>query len=549
MGKSILARGLSKLKREKKKQQKNTGRQAYVQAVESLPVDPKLVVLEARNGRAIDGNIYYLLREMVTCPDYEDLKILVVAENDEAEAAMSRKLKKIPEATGRVEYVRLSSEAYYRAMATAGSIINDATIGNFFIKRPGQKYLNVWHGTPLKAMGRRVSHEPHAVGNVQKNFIAADYLLYPNDYMMEHMVEDYMIADISPATALMGGYPRNAVFFEEESRQEVRQTITGSSQVRRIYAYMPTWRPNLMGEELQGILEEIDRSLDPDEKMIVNVHPLAEETVSFDGLSRVEPFPEGIENYAALGAADALLTDYSSVFYDYAVTRRKIVLLTYDEEEYFATRGLYEPISSLPFPQAKTVAEAMEALRSPKEYDDTEFMYKYCRYESADAARLLCRHMLLGETCLEERPIPGNGLPNILVWGGDLSPGERTDEVMTFLEQADQTKGNYFLTFNRGDLKERFSILFDLPEGIRFIGRPGKMLLDQEQEEVSRRYKKGKCSFEEYWQVTRPAFARERQRYYAGMKIDRVIQIPEGRKPCPEATKEELEFSTYETEE
>lgn len=47
-------------------------------------------------------------------------------------------------------------------------------------------------------MGRKVIHEPYAIGNVQKNFVAADYLLYPSEYMMNHMIEDYMISDISP---------------------------------------------------------------------------------------------------------------------------------------------------------------------------------------------------------------------------------------------------------------------------------------------------------------------------------------------------------------
>lgn len=581
MGKSLLARGLGKLKRDKAKQQKGAARQAYARFLEELEVDPQLAVLEARNGRAIDGNIYYLLRELITDPAYAKLTLCVVTENEAAEAVMRRKLALIPGAVQRLQYVRLSSEDYFRAMATAGYIVNDATIGNFFVKRPGQVYLNVWHGTPLKTMGRRVSHEPHAVGNVQKNFIAADYLLYPSDYMMEHMVEDYMIADLSPATVLMGGYPRNTVFFDEEERQRARLFLLGNPAgapqavvlgaagasdgmgapdlsavppegapgAQRIYVYMPTWRPGLMGEKLQGILEEFESALQPDEKMYVNVHPLAEETVDFDGLRRVRPFPDMIENYAVLNGADALLTDYSSVFYDYAVSGRKVVLLTYDEEEYFATRGLYEPIDSLPFPQTKTVAEALDALRTPKDYDDSAFLEKYCRYESKEAAQLLCRQVFLGEPCMEQRQIPGNSRPNVLVWGGDLAPGPRTDETMAFLAAADQSRANVFLTFNRGDLKDRFTILERLPEGIRYIGRAGKMLLDPAQEEITQRYRKGKCSFEAYWETVRPAFARERQRYYAGMRIDRIIQIPETageRSPGPESTKEELEFSTYE---
>lgn len=548
MGRTLLERGLGRLRRAKNKKQKNTARQVYAACLRQ-PLDPSLVVLEARNGRAIDGNICYILRELLADEAYQDLQIAVVTENDEAEAAMRRKIQAMTTADDcrRLQFVRLSSEEYFRAMATAGFIVNDATVGNFFIKREGQVYLNVWHGTPLKTMGRQVTHEPHAVGNVQKNFIAADYLLYPSDYMMEHMVEDYMIANLSPATVLMGGYPRNIAFFDEEERERVRAMLTGAPGASGIYAYMPTWRPSLMGEELQGILARMEEALRPEERMYVNVHPLAEETVTFDGFEKVRPFPEGIENYAVLNAVDALLTDYSSVFYDYAVTRRKIVLLVYDEKEYFATRGLYEPIASLPFPRVETVAEALAALREPKTYDDSAFLEKYCGYDSPDAARKLCRRVFLGEHCMEERAMPGNGLPNVLVYGGDLAPGSRTEETMAFLAAADQTEANYYLTFNRGDLKDRFGILSDLPAGIEYIGRAGKMLLDQDQEEAARRYRKGKISFGEYWKIVRPAFARERRRFYADMRIDRILQIPEGRPPGPEATKEELEFSTYET--
>lgn len=542
MGNSILARGLRKLRKKKNREKKAAARHAYIDYLLTLPVDEKLCILEARNGRAIDGNIYYILRELLSGPEYQNLKLYLVSENESCEAAMRRKLQNLPEATARITFVRLRSEDYYRVMACAGFIVNDATIGNFFIKKEGQVYLNTWHGTPLKTMGRKVTHEPHAAGNVQKNFIVADYLLYPSDYMMEHMVEDYMLAGISGAQVLMGGYPRNSVFFDEVQRQAVRSRI--ASEGEKIYAYMPTWRPSLVGSELDRVLSEIDAELESGETMFVNVHPLAEESVDFSRYSRIRRFPEDIENYALLNAADALLTDYSSVFYDFAVTRRKIVLLTYDEEEYFAARGLYEPISALPFPQVKTVREAMEELRSPVGYEDEAFLRKYCRYEGADAAKVLCREVFAGECNMEHRSIPGGGR-NVLVYGGDLAPGARTDEVLRYLADPDKPEANYLLTFNRKDLEERSEILLHLPEGINYIGRAGNMLLSSEEQAVKDRYEKGSIPFEEYWEKVRPAFARERKRFYGDMRIDEIKMIPEGKSPGPDASKEELEFSTY----
>jgi len=542
MSKSLLARGLNKIRRQKDRQQKQALRAKYREFFETLPVDPDMVILEARNGRAIDGNVYYILRELLMSAEYAGLSLYLVTENETAEETIRRKTGRLNGAE-RIRYVRLHSEDYYRIMASAGFIVNDASIPNFFIKKEGQTYLNVWHGTPLKTMGRKVSHEPHATGNVQKNFIIADYLLYPSDYMMEHMIEDYMIADLSTAQILMGGYPRNSVFFDDPGRQKIREKAAPAGE--RIYAYMPTWRPGLMGETLQGVLAKIEGLLNEDEIMYINVHPLAEETVDLTVFERVKPFPVEYETYEFLNAADGLLTDYSSVFYDFAVTGRKVVLLTYDEKEYFATRGLYEPISSLPFPQVQTEEEAVSQLRSAKEYDDGPFLQKYCRYEGPEAAKVLCREVFLREHGMEHRSMPGNGRSNILVFGGDLSNETRAKETMAFLKDLDPSEANYYLTFNRADLKEAYPILFDLPEGIDYIGRAGTMWLTSAQREIKERYEKGKVSFEEYWKELRPAFALERKRFYGDMRIDRVIQIPPGKDPGPTSTKEELEFSTY----
>ena len=70
----------------------------------------------------------------------------------------------------------------------------------------------------------------------------------------------------------------------------------------------------------------------------------------------------GYEYYEILNTADILITDYSSVFYDFANSGRKIILYTYDKEEYFRDRGVYVSLDDFPFPQAENVDGLMELL-------------------------------------------------------------------------------------------------------------------------------------------------------------------------------------------
>ena len=488
---------------------------------------------------------------------------------DEAAAEKIRQRIGTFGAGDRVKIVLLQTEEYYRIMATAGFILNDSAIRNFFIKRPGQVYLNVWHGTPLKTMGRRVTHEPHAAGSVQKNFIIADYLLYPSEYMMEHMVEDYMLAGVSRARILLGGYPRNAAFFDEEGRESVRRAL-GLTE-KRVYAYMPTWRPSMMEGRAEEILREMDEGLGEDEVMFVNLHPLSAEGVDFSRFTSVRPFPGMWETYQFLNAADGLVTDYSSVFYDFAVTGRRIVLYTYDEEEYLAARGLYEPLDSYPFPRAGTVGRMLEELRrEPQDPGDAQdpkgaaapglagtpgdapdpklaaFLRRYCAWEGPDAAEKLCRQVFLGERLLEERSMPEDDRPVTLVYAGDLSAGERTEALSRFLASPERAGEHCYLTFNRRDVNETKDYLLHLPEGIDHIGRTGRVTLPPDEQAAEERYKKGELSFSAYWATVRETYGLERQRYYGDMPIHRLVLIPPGRPPGPEASEEELEFSTYE---
>ena len=112
--------------------------------------------------------------------------------------------------------MKFGSISYYRMLSRAKYLINDSTFPGRFIKKDGQIYLNVWHGTPLKCMGRDNVEERYSMGNVMRNLLMSDYLLFSNVFMEEKMRGAYMLDNLYKGQYIHECYPRNEIFFHPE---------------------------------------------------------------------------------------------------------------------------------------------------------------------------------------------------------------------------------------------------------------------------------------------------------------------------------------------
>lgn len=448
---------------------------SYIKYYEKLPLSNKTIFVESQQGKEFSGNIYYIVRYIMKSEKYKDYRIIVSAWGRQNADRYTEKFSELGYDLSRISAAVVASDDYYRAMATAKYLINDNTFVPSYVKKRGQVYLNTWHGTPLKTLGRRIKSDAHSIGNVQKNFCAADYLLHPNKYTMEHMTEDYMIENLSKAKNIIGGYPRNQVFFKTDHADRLKKELGICG--RRIYAYMPTWRGvvgnvgNSLSEAYMLVyLDELDKMLKDDEMLFVNLHPIAKKNVDFSHFVHIRSFPEGYETYEFLNAADVLVTDYSSVFFDFACTRRKIVLFPYDKEDYLADRGMYMSLDELPFPQAYDARQLLTELRSEKNYDDSEFVDRFCHYDGADAAKKLCDYVILGEdTGLEVTDMPDNGKENVVIYAGNLAKNGITTSLRSLLNSIDTTKRNYYISFGQRKVKNYADQLFTFNENVRYF--------------------------------------------------------------------------------
>src|SRR5699024_7302371 len=104
--------------------------------------------------------------------------------------------------------VRYGTPRYERLLATAGSVLNNTSFPDYFVRRPGQIYVNTWHGTPLKTLGKRVNEGLFEHSNVARNFLNSSHLLVPNSHTAAALVQDYDISALFRGQAVTIGSPR-----------------------------------------------------------------------------------------------------------------------------------------------------------------------------------------------------------------------------------------------------------------------------------------------------------------------------------------------------
>lgn len=437
---------------------------AYRAWVERVALEPRTVLLEQQNGLTLDGSIYCILRELLSYPIYDGFRLRFVAR----EANAAHFASELTSRGLQTEIVVRGTSDYLRALATSAVLITDNALPAYYVKRPGQMLLNTWHGIPLKTLGRSEALDLINTGNVQRNLALADFLLMPNPVMEERFVRDYMLKGLSSGTIINLGYPRNEAFLGPQHTE---------GRGRR-YAWLPTFRG--VGEKrgqgalaMVGMLDQLDQLLSDGETLFLKLHLVEQQHVDLTRYAHIKPSPTNCELYDFLATCDALVSDYSSVMFDYALGGGKVVIFAYDEETYLAERGLYDPLNSLPFPQVKSVEGLVSELRSPIAYDNGGFIRSCWPYPTKDAARQLCHRLLLEENPLDgEHPIPQPEKPTALVYSelnGDL---EALRDGLLTLSQTHSPRLVFPWAKGRGH--ERF--LHELPAEVSFTPLKGELL-------------------------------------------------------------------------
>jgi CDP-glycerol glycerophosphotransferase len=236
-------------------------------------------------------------------------------------------------------------------------------------KPPGATYLQTWHGTPLKRIHRDVLWAPEGrLDRLDRDVARWDVLLSPNAASTPWLRSAFRFE----GEVLETGYPRNDVLTGPGAaaiRERVRAEL-GIPEGRRAVLYAPTWRDHEVfaaGGEAFGLRLDVDaftRALGEDHVLLLRLHYMLTgrlAPIEHPAVREVSFHPDIAELYLA---ADVLVTDYSSVMFDWAVTGKPIVLFAYDLDRYRdETRGFYFDLAEAPpGPLLRTSEEVVAAL-------------------------------------------------------------------------------------------------------------------------------------------------------------------------------------------
>ncbi|MCU1585659.1 MAG: glycosyltransferase [Microbacteriaceae bacterium] len=335
-------------------------------------VRPRTVLYESFAGNGALCNPEAIFRELLRAPDMADLRHIWVLDDPKRHHDIRREFAGDP----RVRFVKYRSAAYFRAIATSGYLINNATFPHEFGKRAGQTYLNTWHGTPLKLMGYDMPNGAIEAANTLRNFVSADFLLSQNEFMTRQMYEQaYRLRGAFRGLILEEGYPRvdrqvidQNEFLDGRALLEAAGIELGG---RNIVLFAPTWKGDSFSSPDDDAMQLIEsarqlQSLLGSEQYVVllkthqAVHQLAAARPEFRSLL----VPNDIPTNVVLGLTSTLVTDYSSIFFDYLQSERPIVFFTPDVAEYSASRGTYFPPEELPGPVCVEVAQVAASIRA-----------------------------------------------------------------------------------------------------------------------------------------------------------------------------------------
>lgn len=501
----------------------------YYSCYEKLKLDDNAILLCAQQGKNIDGNIFYILKELQK-DKYKNYKIYVAV--DKAHKKEFDK-KFINYNFTNYELVNITSKKYFKILASAKYLFNDTSFLWYFVKKEGQVYFNTWHGTPFKTLGKSIKDDFHLIGNVQRNFLMSDYLLYPSEFMRDVMLDDYMINNIATDTkVVLGGYPRNEIFFDKERASELKNQLNLND--KQIIAYMPTWRGsfgqlNKTSEDQINIinkqLKQIDKKLTNNQIMYVNFHPFLKDKVNISGYKHIKPFDKKYETYDFLNIADILITDYSSVFFDFAVSNKKIILFAYDEREYFEDRGTYFGFNELPFKKVKNVHDLIDTINSKDEVDITKFLNRFCPYENINASSNIVELVLNNKKGnLNIANVPNNKKKNILIYSGNLAKNGITGSLFALLNYVDLSKYNFYITYVASSIRTNKNTIKELDSRIGYISFNNNSIGTFKETLCLALFKIHLISYKLSKKILKKYFERKIKINYGNSKFDSAIQ-------------------------
>jgi len=366
-----------------------------------IKMQEKAVFFLAFKGKSYSCSPKAIYEYMLNAPEYKDYKLIWgFIRPEDHKYLLNNRNTYIVKADSKEMDICLHEAKYW---------ITNYRFEDHIVPTEEQVYVQCWHGTPLKKLGYDLKHSDNAMNSSSEiwskykvDAARFKYIISPSAFASEKFRSAWNLKEAGKTKAVLEvGYPRNDMLMNctEEERQQIIKRLSIDARGRKVILYAPTWRDNQYDPSSAGYtydlkldLEKMRDMLSDDYVMIFRMHYLIANSIDYD---KYKGFIYDFSDYDDINhlylASDMLITDYSSVFFDYANLKRPMLFYMYDLEEYRDDiRGFYFDIDELPGEIITDENRLIEAIKEGgTEYDDKyrKFNSKYNYLDDGNAAK------------------------------------------------------------------------------------------------------------------------------------------------------------------
>ncbi|EOQ20890.1 CDP-glycerol glycerophosphotransferase family protein [Bacillus cereus] len=371
-----------------------------------LPAKKKLIVFESYSGKQYSCNPRAMYEYMLQ----NNLDFQMVWSVNKNHIEQFDK--------GSILYVKRFSLRWFILLARAQYWVTNSRMPIWLSKPKHTTYVQTWHGTPLKKLAGDMK-EVHMPGtttekykdNFHREAQNWDYLLSPNGYSTGIFKRAFQFQK----NVVEAGYPRNDFLYVNNNLKAIGalKKQNGLPIDKKIILYAPTWRDDQFYNkgryklDLQLDLQLLQKRLDSDYIILLRMHYLVAEQFDLEPYKGfVYDFSKHVDINELYLLSDLLITDYSSVFFDYANLKRPIIFYTYDIDSYRdKLRGFYFDLETeAPGPVVMNTEEVLEEILKfemvglgafAEKYNT--FYNNYCYLEDGFASKRVVEKIFFGE--------------------------------------------------------------------------------------------------------------------------------------------------------
>ena len=313
-----------------------------------LPVQKNKIVISSYYGRGYSDNPKAIVDELLTRK--EDFDIVWLAKNPEKAG--------VPDG---VRVVKYDTPAAIRELSTARIWIDNCRKGARY-KKSGQYYIQTWHGFALKRIERDVADKLNTPENAayavyaQRDSEQIDVIISDSSFMTEIYKKSFWYDGLVEQV----GSPRNDILVNPPSnaKEKIAEALHLPTDCKYVM-YAPTFRADgsldAYDLDYEAVCAACEKRFGGKWIMLVRLHPNVMQqakNLKFDNKTTFDATAFD-DMQLLLAACDCVITDYSSLMFDFALTRRPCFQFATDIDAYKNDRNFYFPIADTPFPLAK----------------------------------------------------------------------------------------------------------------------------------------------------------------------------------------------------